>query len=181
MNEQRFRILEPRALYEIGLPTGVLWLLLGLQVLSGMASGGGRWVHFPGFGVNLLVYNTVLALGFAAVWLLALQWTQTEVIVSPKGLGLTVFRQVQWFLAWPQLYSWTWDWHWSGIPLGLRLIGKDGQVRPLRLGFLGIGRTVAGVVQAYPYYVPLLKALGYYLQGEQWREPVILPKKAGKS
>lgn len=180
MNEQRFRILETRALYEIGLPTAVLWLLLWGQFLLGMASGGGRRIHLPGFGLNLLVYNTVLALGFSAVWLLALQWTRTEVIVSPKGLALAVLRQVQWFMPWPQLLAWTWDWHWSGLPMGLRLVSKTGEIRPLRLGFLGLGRSLAGVVQVYPYYVPLLKALGYYLQGEQWREPVILPKKAGK-
>ena len=177
MNEQRFRILETRALYEIGLPAAVLWLLLWLQFLFGLASGGGRRIYLPGMGLNLLVYNAVLALGFTAVWLLAWQWTRTEVIVSPQGLGLAVFRQMQWFLAWPQLFAWTWDWHWTGVPMGLRLVGKDGQIRPLRLGFLGLGRKVAGVVQVYPYYVPLLKALGYYLQGQPWREPVMSPRK----
>ncbi|MEI6503681.1 MAG: hypothetical protein WCP21_21950 [Armatimonadota bacterium] len=175
MNEQRFRILEPRALYEIGLPTAVLWVLLWLQVLL-----GGRRVYFPGFGINLLTYNVVLALGFTAVWLLAYQWTRTEVVVSPKGLSLVVLGRLQWFLPWPQLLSWRWDWHWANLAQGLLLVCKDGTVRPLRLGFLGLGRPVAGIVQVYPYYVPLIKALGYYLQGEQWREPLFNPKKAGR-
>ena len=166
MNEQRFRILEPRALYEIGLPTAVLWLALWLQVLL-----GGRRLYFPGFGINLMTYNTILALGFTAVWLLAFQWTRTEIVISPKGLSFVVMRQLQWFLPWPELVTWAWDWHWTGVAQGVRLVCKNGTIRPVRLGFLGLGRPVAGVVQVYPYYVPLLKALGYYLQGEQWREP----------
>jgi hypothetical protein len=180
LNEQRYRILEPRALYEIGLPTAVLWVMLWLQVLFGLASGGGMRLHFGGFGLNLLTYNIVLALGFTAVWLLALQWTRTEVVISPKALSLTVMGQLQWSLAWPQLMAWAWDWHWTGVAQGLRLVCKDGTTRQVRLGFLGLGRPIAGIVQVYPYYVPLLKALGYYLQGEQWREPIIMPKKAGK-
>lgn len=168
MNEQRFRILEPRALIEIGLPTVVLWVLLWAQVVF-----GGRRVYCSGFGLNLLTYNTVLALGFTAVWLLALQWTRTEVVVTPKGLALDVLGRRQWFLPWEHLVSWTWEWHWTGLAQGLVLICRDGMTRPVRMGFLGMGRPVAGVVQVYPYYVPLLKALGYYLQGEQWRAPTI--------
>jgi hypothetical protein len=180
MNQQRFRILETRALYEIGLPAVVLWGALFLQVLLGMAGGGGRRIGLPfvGDSMNLPVCNLILALGFTGVWLLALQWTQTEVVVAPDGLRLTVLGQLQWFLTWPQLTAWAWDWHWTGTPQGLLIVSKTGAVTHLRLGFLGVGRTVGGVVQVYPYYVPLLKALGYYLQGETWHEPP--PPKPGK-
>jgi hypothetical protein len=168
MNEQRFRILEPRALVEIGLPTAFFW---GTLFLQGVLRAG-LHVHLGAFGINLLTYNTVLALGFTGVWLLAAVWTQTEVVLSPKGIRLEAFGRTQWELLWPQLMAWTWDWHWTGVPQGVVLVPKS-MVVPirLRLGFLGLGRRVGKVVVPYLPYVPLLKALGYYLPGEQWQEP----------
>lgn len=174
MNEQRFRILETRALYEIGLPTALFW---GTLIMQGMLDAAFN-IRFGAFGLNLSVYNTILAVGFTAVWLLAALWTQTEVVISPKGLRLEVLGRPQWQLLWPQLMAWTWDWHWTGVPQGVVLVPKAGVVPyKLRLGFLGLGRRSGKVIIPYLPYVPLLKALGYYLPGEQWVEP---PPKAIK-
>lgn len=176
MNEQRFPVLETRALYEIGLPTLFFWGTLALQLLLGAA---GVRVRFGPFGLNLLVYNAVLAVGFTGVWLLAWLWTQTEVIISPKGLRLEVLRVPQWEVMWGHLISWTWDWHWTGVPQGVLLVPKTATMPlKLRLGFLGLGRRVGKIVVPYTPYVPLLKALGYYLPGEQWVEPP--PRPMGK-
>ena len=174
MSEQRFRILESRALYEIGLPVAVFWVTLVLQLLL---SGLGLRVRLGFASADLLVYNAVLAIGGALVWLLALRWTRTEVVLSPGGLSLVAMGVAQWSVPWHQLASWTWDWHWSGFPLGLVIWPKGGLPRRVQLGFLGVGRKVYGVVQPFPQYLPLLKALGYYLQGEQWREPPPKSKK----
>lgn len=176
MNEQRFRILETRALIEIGLPTAFFW---GTLVLQGALDAAFR-VHFGAFGMNLMVYNTVLAFGFTCVWVLALVWTQTEVVLSPKSIRLELLGRPQWELPWAQLMAWTWDWHWTGVPQGIALVPKS-QVLPyrLRLGFLGLGRRVGKVVVPYLPYVPLLKALGYYLPGEQWQEPPPKPLQMG--
>lgn len=168
MNEQRFRVLEMRALYEIGVPTAFFWVTLALQSMLHAASH----VSFGLFGIDLQRYNFFLALGFTLVWLLAYVWTRSEVIISPKGLRLEVFGQPHWELLWPDLKAWTWDWHWTGVPQGIIFITKVGIVPyRLRLGFLGLGRRVGKVVVPYVPYVPLLKALGYYLPGEQWQEP----------
>lgn len=180
MHEQRFQVLETRALYEIGAPTVCLWGMLVVQALLGLAQGGGARVPLAGFSMNLLVYNAILALGFTAVWLLAWQWTRTEIIIEAKGIRLVALGQLKWYLTWSQLAAWTWHWHWSGMPLGITLMVKNGSVYPIQLGFLGVGRYLAGIVQVFPYYVPLLKALGYYLQGEPWSEPLPKPKAKGK-
>jgi hypothetical protein len=177
MNEQRFRVLETRALYEIGLPTAFFWGALGLQLVLNLV---GLRVRFGAFGLNLFVYNTILAVGFTGVWLLALLWTQTHVIISDKGLRLEVLHVPQWEVMWGQLMAWTWDWHWTGVPIGVVLIPKSATTPlKLRLGFIGLGRRVGKIVVPYLPYVPLLKALGYYLQGEQWIEPP--PKPMGKA
>jgi hypothetical protein len=169
MNEQRFRVLETRALVEIGLPTAFFWGTLALQLMLGLVGLRMRW---GGFGLNVLVYNTVLAVGFTGVWVLAWVWTRTEVILSPKGLRLEVMGAPQWEVMWGSLRAWTWDWHWTGVPQGVVLVPKTATLPlKLRLGFLGLGRRVGNVVVPYVPYVPLLKALGYYLQGEQWIEP----------
>lgn len=168
MNEQRFRILEIRALYEIGIPTAFFWGTLLMQIVLHSA-----WRLSVGFvGIDVRRYNTILAIGFTLVWLIALLWTQTEVVLSPKGLRLETLKQLQWELPWVQLAAWAWDWHWTGVPQGVILITKAGTTtHRLRLGFIGLGRRVGKVVVPYLPYVPLLKALGYYLQGEQWQEP----------
>jgi len=168
MNEQRFRILETRALYEIGLPTLFFWGTLALQIMA----GGGFRINIGGFQMDLMRYNAVLALGFTLVWLLAFVWTRTEVVISPKGLRLETFRLPQWELPWSTLMAWAWDWHWTGVPQGIILITKLGMTtHRLKLGFIGLGRRVGKVVVPYLPYVPLLKALGYYLRGEEWVEP----------
>lgn len=168
MNEQRFRTLEFRALIEIGVPTAFFWFTWFVQTVLHL-----RPIIGLGFlAIDVRAYNFWLALGFTGVWVMAAVWTQTEVIISPKGLRLEVAGRPQWELLWPQLMAWTWDWHWTGVPQGIVLVPKT-QVVPIRLrmGFLGLGRRVGKVVVPYLPYVPLLKALGYYLQGEQWQEP----------
>lgn len=169
--EQRYRILEPRALLEIGLTVGFFWGTLLLQLLLGGLRGNLFTLDLGIRSMSLLVYNAVLAVGGTVVWLVALRWTQTEVVVSPQGLALEAFHLRQWFVPWPQLECWRWDWHWSGMPQGLLIFPKGGFPLRLQLGFLGVGRRIAGIVQPFPHYLPLLKALGYYLQGEQYREP----------
>jgi hypothetical protein len=175
--EQRFRILEPRALYEIGLPVALFWLSLLLQLLLGGLRGGGLNLDLGFARANLLVYNTVLALGGAAVWAVAWRWTHTEVVVAPQGLALEAMGLTQWLVPWDRLASWTWDWGLGQVPIGLLIIPKGGLPLRIQLGFLGLGRRVCGVVQPFPQYLPLLKALGYYLPGEQWREPPLKAKK----
>lgn len=177
MYEQRFRILEPRTLYEIGFPVALFWLTLLIQVLLGMLRGTVLSVDLGVARANLFVYNLVLALGGTVVWAIAWRWTRTEVIVAPHGLGLESVGVVQWVVPWDRLASWTWDWGLAQVPIGLLVIPKGGLPLRIQLGFLGLGRRLEGVVQPYPQYLPLLKALGYYLPGEPWREP---PPKAKK-
>lgn len=174
--EQRYRILEPRALLEIGLTVGFFWAVLLLLLLLGGLRGDMFAVRLGGRSLSLLVYTAVLATGGSIVWLVAFRWTQTEVVVSAQGLGLEAFRLRQWFVPWAQLACWRWDWHWTGVPQGLLIIPKGGLPLRLQLGFLGAGRRVGGIVQPFPQYLPLLKALGYYLPGEQYREPPVPTK-----
>ncbi len=178
MYEQRFRILEPRTLYEIGLPVALFWVTLLLQVLIGLVRDTVLTLDLGFAQANLFVYNLLLALGGTLVWLIAWRWTHTEVIVAPHGLGLEANGVVQWLVPWDRLASWTWDWSLAQVPIGLLIIPKGGLPLRIQLGFLGLGRKLNGVVQPFPDYLPLLKALGYYLPGEQWREP---PPKAKKS
>jgi hypothetical protein len=179
MYEQRFRLLEPRALRELGLTVACFWgLLLFLLLLGGLQ--GRLFVVDLGFrSGSLLIYVAVLACGGAIVWLIGQRWTQTEVVVSPQGLALEAQGRPQWFVPWAQLACWRWDWHWSGYPLGLLIYPKTGYPLRLQLGFLGVGRRIAGVVQPYPQYLPLLKALGYYLEGEQFHEAPVDKGKKG--
>ena len=169
--EQRYRILEPRALLEVGLTVGFFWGTLLLQLLLGGLRGDMFAVNLGGRALSLLVYNAVLALGGSIVWLIAFRWTQTAVVVSAQGLSQEAFHIRQWFVPWAQLECWRWDWHWTGVPQGLLIIPKGGFPLRLQLGFLGVGRRLGGIVQPFPHYLPLLKALGYYLPGEQYRDP----------
>lgn len=168
MNEQHFPMLERRALYEIGLPTALFWgAWLGLHLFQGDLR-----LPLGERGLNVNVYFFVLALGFSIVWLIAFVWTHTEIVLSPCKVRLEIFCQPAWEMPWGQLLCWTWDWHWTGVPQGIVLISQTGNpLRKLRLGFLGLGRRVGNVIVPYPPYVPLLKALGYFLPGEPWQEP----------
>lgn len=177
MNEQRFRILEARTLYEIGYPVVLFWFTLLLQVIVGLVEGSVLTLDLGFARANIFVYNLVLALGLTGVWLVAWRWMRTEVVVGPRGLGLETMGTVQWQVPWERLVSWTWDWGLAQVPIGLLVIPKSGLPLRIQLGFLGLGRKVGGVVQPFPQYLPLLKALGYYLPGEQWREPPPKPKK----
>lgn len=171
-SDQRFRTLELRALRELGLLTVVVWLTLLLQVLLRLVGGQHLRLSLPYIGLDLFTYNAWVAVGFSMVWLLALTWTHTWVVLGEEELRVEKYGVRLWRVYWRDIAAWTWLWHWTGVPMGVTLVTRKGGRHDLRLGFIGLGRRRGKLVHVFPDYVPLIKALTGYVPGEEWQEHV---------
>jgi hypothetical protein len=172
MPTHRFRLVEPRLLWEVGLPVLLSALVLIWQLSAARGNLNTFVSHVGPYHINWLIHNAVFTVGGLLVWQWLWRGTQSYLILGPEGVWLQVQGRPQWFLPWKQIIAWRWERDLFGFPYALSLLSTTQPPRQVRFGVLWAGRRYRGLTSPAPDYRLFLEALTCYLppKGPAWNE-----------